>query len=108
MNGHQHILELRRSGQKPACVWVSDFPDCTPDGFTVCVTGDTPELEDFRFLVGLKVIVEGQDHQRVDRIAKACAKFAARVIASVIQPINEMRWEVTSVTDTEGVLSWQQ
>lgn len=105
MTGQEPILAMRRAGHRPEFVWVSDFPTATLDGLTVRV-GDTPELEDFRFLVGVTAIVEGQDPARVDRIAKACQPIAKRVIASVITPINEYRWEVTRVTDTEGALTW--
>lgn len=107
MTGQQNILALRRAGRKPSYIWVTDFVKTDPDRLTVQVNGDTPELEDFRFLVGVTAIVEGQDPGRVERIAKACAKFAARVIASVIVPVNEYRWEVISVHDTEGALTWQ-
>lgn len=106
MTGHQPILAMRRAGRKPEFVWVSDFADCTLDGLTVRISGDTPELEDFRFLVGVTALVEGSDPQRVERIAKACAPIAKRVIASVIQPVNEVRWETRRVTDTEEVMTW--
>lgn len=105
MTGQQSILAMRRAGMKPQFVWVSDFPDAILDGLTVRVAGDTPELEDFRFLVGVTAIVEGQDPKRVERISKACQAIAKRVIASVIQP-NQYRWEVASVTDTEGAMTW--
>lgn len=108
MNGHQPILAMRRAGRKPNYVWVSDFSDCILDGLTVRVAGDTPELEDFRFLVGVTAIVDGLDADRVARITQACSAFAKRVISSVIVPINGLRWEVISVTDTEGIMSWHK
>lgn len=101
MTGHERILALRRSGQKPAYVWVSDFADATLDGVTVRVHGDMPEMLDLRFLVGVTAIVQGDTAKRVERIAKACQKHAARVIASV----HEGR-RFTSVSDTEGVMTW--
>lgn len=101
MTGHQPILAMRRAGKKPPYVWVSDMPGCILDGRTVCVAGDTPELEDFRLLVGLTAIVNGTDQPRVDRIAAECAKFAKRVISSVFDGRDVVR-----VVDTEGVLTW--
>lgn len=106
MNGHQPILALRRSGRKPAFVWVSDLEKTHLDGLTVCVAGDTPELLDLRFLVGVTALVEGQDGNRVQRIATACQKFASRVVASVVHQVNEHRWETKSITDTDGVMTW--
>ena len=101
MTGHESILKLRRSGRKFAYVWVSDFPHCTMDGWTVRVAGDNPELLDLRFLVGSTVIVEGADAARVNRIAASCRPLAQRVIASTFDGRR-----VTKVTDSDGVLTW--
>lgn len=101
MTGQQELFALRRSGLKPEFVWVSDFPNCTLDGLTVRVAVDTPELEDFRFLVGVTALVEGMDASRVDRIAKACQAIARRVISSTFDGRDVVR-----VTDTEGAMSW--
>lgn len=103
MTGHERILALRRAGQKPAYVWVSDFSDAMLDGLTVRVHGDMPEMLDLRFLVGVTAIVQGDAPKRVERIAKACQKHASRVIASV----HEGR-KFFSVSDTEGVLTWPE
>lgn len=101
MTGQKELFEMRRAGQKPEFVWVSDFESCRLDGFTVRVAGDTPELEDFRFLVGVTAIVEGSDAARVDRIAKACQSIARRVIASTFNGRDIVR-----VTDTDEVMTW--
>lgn len=106
MNGARELFAMRRAGYKPAFVWVSDFPGPLIDSVTVRLNDETPELCDFRFLVGVVAIVEGADASRVARIAKACSAHARRVIASVLAPINQYRWEVTSVNDSEGVLTW--
>lgn len=106
MTGQHEIVRMRRDGIAPAFVWVSDMPTATLDGVTVCVAGDTPELEDFRFLVGLTALVEGSDGKRVDRIAACCKKHAKRVIASVVQPVDQWRMETKSVNDSEGVMTW--
>ncbi len=107
MTGQDDIKAMRRAGKKPQYVWVSDFPDCTLDGVTVRVAGDVPELEDFRFLVGLNVIVEGPDAARVARLVKACEK-AARVIGNVILPVDKWNWTVSQTTDTKGELAWHK
>jgi hypothetical protein len=105
MIGQESILAMRRKGDKPDYVWITDFSDGFLDGFTVRVSGDEPELSDFRFLVGLVAIVEGPDAARVARIAYACRVHAQRVIASVIEPVN--KWQtVTSIEDTDGVMNW--
>ncbi len=103
MTGQDKIIALRRAGKKPEFVWVSDFDFARLDGRTVCVAGDTPELEDFRFLVGVTAIVEGENQTQVDRIAAACKRIAKRVIAST-HDIN--RREVVRVTDTEETMQW--
>lgn len=104
MTGHQQLIAMRRSGLKPAYVWVSDFANCPMDGRTVRVAGDTPELEDFRFLVGVTVLVESAEKTRMDRIVKACtAARAARVVASLYCPATR---SVTQITDSEGVMTW--
>lgn len=107
MKGGHELFAMRRAGYKTEYVWVSDLPFCLMDGVTVCVAEDTPEIEDFRFLVGVTALVNGQDPKRVARITKACKAHAKRVIASVVKRANEFDWEVVSVTDTEGVLTWQ-
>lgn len=101
MTGHQPILAMRRAGLKPTFIWVSDFERCHFDGRTVRVHGDTPEIEDFRLLLGVTAIVEGPDADRVARIVEACKPFAKRVIASTF-----CGPEVVAVTDTEGVMAW--
>lgn len=111
MNGHRDLITMRRAGYKPAFVFVNDFPCHTDwaklgDHPTVSVDGDTPELQDFRFLVGLTAIVAGFDADRVKRIASACQAHAKRVVASVSTQINQYRSEISSVTDTEDLLTW--
>lgn len=105
MTGQQGILAMRRAGRKPEFVWVSDFKSPCLDGLTVGTFGDTPELEDFRFLVGVTAIVEGPDAARVDRIALVCQSIAHRVIASTFDQTGR---DVIRVTDTEGTMTWQE
>lgn len=105
MTGHQPIIAMRRAGLKPPYVWISDFDHVPLDGRTVIVAGDTPELLDFRFLIGVTAIVEGRDAARVDRIAAAIQPIAARVVASTFDQAPYYP-KVTRVTDTQGVMTW--
>ncbi len=113
MIGHEQILDLRRRRVRPVAVWVSDYPCCTAgNGTTVSLSPqDVPELIDWRFLIGLVVHVDGDDAQRVARIADACRAFAARVVATVYGPGKDYAGRpvaiATSITDTQGVLTWQ-
>lgn len=111
MNGHRELLTMRRAGFKPAFVFVNDFP-CKTDWAkwgeypTVSTHGDTPELEDFRFLVGVTAVVAGFDGARIARIAKACEAHAARVIATTSQKLTPYHCDVVCVTDTKKTLTW--
>ena len=111
MNGHRELITMRRAGFKPAFVFVNDFPCQTDwakfgDHPTVCTAGDTPELQDFRFLVGVTAIVGGFDAERVKRITKACEAHAKRVVASVSTIDDHGRVDVIATTDTEEALTW--
>lgn len=110
MTGHEHILALRRSGYRPACVWVDDMAHrWTDDGMTVSLSpSDTPELLDWRFLKGLTVVVAGTDAARVARIAQQCHAHAKRVLSTVFQHAGGRMADVSALTDTEGVLTWQK
>jgi hypothetical protein len=102
MKGHENILALRRAGRKPAYVWVEDHAKVLlDDGLTVCVHGDTPELLDLRFLFGTTALVSSPSAERAHRLSAECAKYAKRVIATVIPGR-----EVTQITDTDGKFVW--
>lgn len=106
MTGHQRIVAMRRQGLKPSVVWVADYPEAVNDGLTIRVDEqDTPELLDLRFLVGTTVTVESFNDQRLQRLAKACAQHARRVIAVLFEQ-RGYRFEVTQITDTQGALAW--
>lgn len=111
MHGHHELIAMRRAGMKPEMVWIADYSVATDwakwgDHPQVCVAGDTPEIEDFRFLVGITAIVNGFDSARVDRIANACAAHAKRVIATTAAWATAHQVETVRITDTEGVLTW--
>lgn len=113
MTGQEKILAMRRAGNSPRTVWVDDFASA-PDGLTVSLAPvDVPEQQDWRFLVGLTVLVSGTCEARLSRIAAACGAFAKRVIVNVHDtatargqyglPISPL----LKITDTDGVLTWQ-
>ena len=110
MTGQDRIIALRRSGMKPVGVWVCDYQVDTSDGVTVSIAAqDTPEMQDWRFLVGLTVHLSGDDAQRLARITDACMKYAKRVVATLFTPAEHagMRYHaVASIADTEGVMVW--
>ena len=112
MTGHEQILAMRRAGQSPRTVWVDDFAS-TPDGLTVSLAPrDVPEQQDWRFLVGLTVLVTAHDEARMARIATACKTFARRVIANLhaAEPVKDAygfrSFPLLKITDTDGVLTW--
>lgn len=109
MTGHQPLIAMRRAGLKPPFVVVTDAVKCIDADYTVSVGDEeTPEVMDLRFLVGCTVMVEGVDAQRVDRITKACiAAKADRVVATTHRQAAPLRFEITRITDTEGVMNWQ-
>ena len=114
MTGQDAILAMRRSGKSPGYVWVDDGAPCLDDGAHVCLNAqDVPEQQDWRFLVGLQVMVSGEDPDRVKRITVACAEYAKRVIASThLIDHSKCDWlgrpssTVVSITDTQGVMTW--
>ena len=81
MRGHEALLTLRRNGQRPAHVtlqahdgrpyawWLT--AELMPFPTVQIEPGDTPELLDLRFVVGLPVIVDCDDAQRLERLADA-------------------------------------
>lgn len=102
MKGDRELIAMRRAGQKPSVVWVSDFPRKTMDGLTVCVHGDTPELLDLRFLVGVTVLAESSDQRRLERLVEACKAHAKRVVGTQFDGRDVVR-----IIDTAGHMTWQ-
>ena len=114
MTGQEKILALRRTGRSPRTVWVDDFPGNASDGTSVSLAPqDVPEQQDWRFLVGLTVLVSGTCEARLFRIAAACGAFAKRVIVNVhgTEPARGQYGlpisPLLKITDTDGVLTWQ-
>ena len=114
MTGQEKILALRRAGRSPRTVWVHDSLVNLRDGATVCLSPqDVPEQQDWRFLVGLNVLVYCEDAARLSRIAAACAPFSKRVIAHlhsaapVADRYGRSEFPLLKITDSAEVLTWQ-
>ncbi|WP_439587513.1 hypothetical protein [Hydrogenophaga sp.] len=92
MRGHDSLISMRRAGQRPAMVFINDWPCKTDwlehgDHATVSTAGDAIELLDLRFLVGLQVSVSSGDERRARALFDRCkAAGAALVAANHVQP----------------------
>ena len=88
MKGHENIIAMRMAGKAPACVFVNDFPCDTNPEITgrmdiVCVDGDVIQLQDWRFVVGLKVSCGSPSEVRAKALLDACKAAGASVVGSV-------------------------
>lgn len=121
MRGHEALLSMRRRGVSPR--WV--FIDCGDDahGLHIDWATETPHRAhvevsdndmlsglDFRFVVGLSVLITGENRGRLDGIAEACAECsAARIVVAhtvvEIDPAADCGFRVLdrSFTDTSEV-----
>lgn len=114
MTGQEKILAMRRTGSSPRTVWIDDgFGAGQPSRLTVRLApNDVPEQQDWRFLVGLTVLVTAHDEARMARIAAACKTFARRVIANLhaAEPVKDAygfrSFPILKITDTDEVLTW--
>lgn len=96
MRGHEPIIAMRKRGVKPATVFIDTFEDPAKSWrLWPTVDQSLPQVEvldadmlsglDFRFLVGLRVVVTGHDARRVKAICSACMDAgAARVVTAAI------------------------
>lgn len=81
MKGLDRIESLRRSGLKPAYVAITDtppMPGLLDDA--QYELKDVPEFFDLRVLVGLLVVIQGDDQGLVDRWARAAMKAGASTV----------------------------
>lgn len=112
MTGQQPIIALRMA-KRPipgGCIWVKTDLPAVPMQFhddhaeVGIERTDYPDLLDTRFAVGLTVIVEGADADRVASVGKAFERHAGRVLTTVFdrKPLPES----VSIGDTSGVLTW--
>lgn len=120
MRGHAAIIAMRRQGISPRVVnfdldrpdswWCRNWQHETPRWAHVCV-GPQELISglDLRFVVGLIVLVTGENAARVERVTKACLEAgAARVVSAHVTTEPDPRAEfghrgtAHSITDHEG------
>jgi hypothetical protein len=94
MRGHEPLIAMRRAGRRPALgalvrAGASDpnsdslhWPDERPDAALLWV-GERDDIDrlDLRCLLGLKVVVFGDDDERVRAIARRVKPLALRTVA---------------------------
>jgi hypothetical protein len=108
MNGHEFIINLRRSGFKPAFVWLQDALQA-PNDYTVTLSPtDNPEALDLRFLVGTTVLAESANRKRLGAMLKACMEAKAKRVITTLHRSDGVRFEVIETTDTDKVMTWQK
>jgi hypothetical protein len=111
MTGQDNIIKVRRKGYSPELVRIEDHAVRYPDASTVVMTPvDVPELQDWRFTVGLTVIVTSFETERAARISASCAAFAKRVITNTLA-MKPNHWGhhvamVDRIEDTQGLMKW--
>lgn len=113
MRGQDEILKMRRAGQSPKWVWVQDGDvRHLSNDMVALVEGESPESQDWRFLVGLTVTVSSSDKARAHRIEACCREYAKRVMTNIyrlyVDHLGCQRLEVVETMDTDGVMTWQK
>lgn len=93
MRGQEHAIAMRRQGITPRMVFIdlgdaSDWPSLWPDNCPHRAHVEIADDEllsglDFRFCVGLKVIVQGKDMGRVRLVSEACLEAGAGEVTAV-------------------------
>lgn len=107
MRGAEHIVSLRKAGLKPAYVWLQDAEIAPSDLAITLAKTDAPEALDLRCLVGVTVLAESENRDRLGRMLRACMEAKARrVIASLYRKQGEYCYEIIETTDTDGVATW--
>jgi hypothetical protein len=87
MRGHDHIIEQRMDGKKPAFVFVNDFP-CKLDWVdcgelpTICTHGDNLKNIDLRFLVGCNVSICSENEDRAKSLFALIKSIGATTVAA--------------------------
>lgn len=91
MRGHDDLIRMRTQGAKPAGLVFLDDDAVKPealnwleDGFEprICTHGDALNTLDLRFLIGLKVAVNGDELVRVRALAAACRKAGVEYVVA--------------------------
>lgn len=113
MHGHENIIRMRKTGVKPAFVFVNDWP-CETGWFdtgehaTVCTDGDDLASMDLRFLVGLRVSVSAHSEARAKAIFEACKAAGVEVVGAVhvdpkLKPWQQRGWVEVWKNEAETV-----
>ena len=94
MRGHLPILAMRRVGLVPSMVTLSDYPtetwswrdwpEDTAHAEVEIERTDSIARLDLRYCVGLTVIVDGENANRVNAIADAAEKAGAKRVIRVV------------------------
>jgi hypothetical protein len=110
MKGGEELVRMRLSGKVPPLLWVDLDIGFAADGEHLSIAaGESLASLDLRAVQGLAVSVSGCDAARVQAVARACEENGARrVIANTSRLLPSGRFEVTKVTDTEGVFTWSE
>ena len=110
MRGHMPILAMRRAGLAPTMVTLSDYPtetwswrdwpQDTAHAEVEIERADSIARLDLRYLVGLTVIVDGDNANRVNAIADAAERAGAVRVIRVVLKTAFMAPQVDYVGDT--------
>jgi hypothetical protein len=110
MRHHQRIIELRKAGLKPVCLWLTDLQPYNELSVQYEPT-DSPASADLRFVKGLLVKVEGQDADAVRAWVEACIRAEAqRVIWTVFRIVGRGEFreaEILGMGDTQHVFDYE-
>jgi hypothetical protein len=110
MRGHLPILAMRRAGLTPTMVTLSDYPtetwswrDWPEDSAHAQVEIDAkdslPRL-DLRYVVGLTVIVDGHNANRVNALGDAAELAGASRVIRIVYRVERQRAVVGAVADS--------
>ena len=110
MRGHDHIIAMRRRGFRPRWAYIDTFadastqlrewPEWSPRTAQIEVLPSEPLSSlDFRFVIGLPVLITGAPLRRIEAIRDACIECQAeRVVTVCIEG-----GQVVAVTDTSDI-----
>lgn len=97
MNGQRPLLTMRRAGNAPRAVWITDGDDirardwhlernCVDGEFHACVQidhADIPEALDLRFAIGMEChLTCERGDERAKRLHQAVVEAGARIVAT--------------------------
>lgn len=87
MKGHHDLIKLRMARQTPVSLCIYDFPvdtDWAKFGEIPRITthGDQVIDLDFRFVVGMTVMIESYNQDRAEHLFEKCVSAGAAIVAS--------------------------